>query len=148
MTEDEVVDMLTAQDEGPIIYLSNTSHSPRSRSWARFLDMDHHQKTAQMRRSIARMKSDPTSFEEEEQSTWSFRKMLTSFLDWSDKKRGDSKGSRTGKGPDAYNLYDRKPDFKNDYGWSVALNDKDYPPLRHNDIGVYLVNLTAVNVPN
>ncbi|XP_057778379.1 vicilin-like seed storage protein At2g28490 [Salvia miltiorrhiza] len=119
VTEEEVNDMLTSQDEGPIVYLSNTTHSPRS----------------SMRR-ISQMRG--------EESTWSFRKMMNSFLDWSDKKKGDKKwGGRTGKGPDAYNLYDRKPDFKNDYGWSIALDHKAYPPLRHNDIGVYLVNLTA-----
>lgn len=133
-----MVDMLTSQSEGPIVYFSNTTHAPSS--WSKFLDMDHHQKTAQMRR-IARIRGDGF---EEQQSSWSFRKMMVSLSDWRGKKRGDSKGARTGKGPDAYNLYDRKPDFKNDYGWSIALDEKDYSPLKYNDIGVYLVNLTAV----
>ncbi|XP_042046609.1 vicilin-like seed storage protein At2g28490 [Salvia splendens] len=117
VTEEELEDMLMSQREGPIIYLSNTTHAP-----SKFSEME---RTA------------------EQQSTWSFRKMMVSFMDWSNKKKDDRKGSRTGKGPDAYNLYDRKPDFQNDYGWSIALDEKNYPPLRYNDIGVYLVNLTA-----
>ncbi|KAI4382334.1 hypothetical protein MLD38_008311 [Melastoma candidum] len=60
-------------------------------------------------------------------------------------RRGEHRGWkwRTGKGPDSYNLYDRKPDFRNNHGWSVAFHGKDYEPLHHTGIGVYLVNLTA-----
>ncbi|KAJ7949015.1 Vicilin-like seed storage protein [Quillaja saponaria] len=54
----------------------------------------------------------------------------------------DTKG--TGKSPDSYNLYDRSPDFRNAYGWSVALDETDYAPLKRSGIGLYLVNLTAV----
>jgi len=46
--------------------------------------------------------------------------------------------------PDSYNLYDRKPDFRNAYGWSSALDGGDYSPLKIPDIGVFHVNLTAV----
>ncbi|KAG6432829.1 hypothetical protein SASPL_104416 [Salvia splendens] len=126
--KEELEDMLMSQREGPIIYLSNTTHAPRA--WSKLSEME---RAAEMRRVGG----------DEQQSTWSFRKMMVSFMDWSNKKNDDRKGSRTGKGPDAYNLYDKKPDFKNDYGWSVAVDEKNYPPLRHNDIGVYLVNLTA-----
>ncbi|XP_010244960.1 PREDICTED: vicilin-like seed storage protein At2g28490 [Nelumbo nucifera] len=43
----------------------------------------------------------------------------------------------------SYSLYDRKPDFKNNYGWSVAVDEEDFSALRHSGIGVYYVNLTA-----
>lgn len=138
--------LLTRQGDGPIVFLSNTTETdPDRRSpslWSKFLDMDLPQKTAQMRRVVRIGSGDDV--EEEQSTTWSFRKMLVSFFEWTDRKKDDRRGARTGKGPDAYNLYDRKPDFKNDYGWSMALDEKDYTPLKHNDIGVYLVNLTAV----
>jgi hypothetical protein len=50
----------------------------------------------------------------------------------------------TVKAPDPYNLYDRDPGFRNNYGWSTALDEHDYEPLKDSDIGVYIVNLTAV----
>ncbi|KAH6814613.1 RmlC-like cupins superfamily protein [Perilla frutescens var. frutescens] len=145
VTEEEVREMLTRQDNGPIVYLSNTTeHSPTF--WSKFLDMEHDHKTAQMKRIVrirAADDSDSDSDSQQQQSTWSFRKMLVSFMEWTDKKKGSGEGATTGKGPDAYNLYGRDPDFKNDYGWSMALDEKDYSPLSHDDIGVYLVNLTA-----
>lgn len=55
--------------------------------------------------------------------------------------RKDTRNTR--RSPDAYNIYKRRPDFKNNYGWSVALDGSDYKPLKHSGIGVYLVNLTA-----
>ncbi|CAH9130262.1 unnamed protein product [Cuscuta epithymum] len=45
---------------------------------------------------------------------------------------------------DPYNLYESKPDFSNDYGWSMAVDENDYSPLKLPDVTVYLVNLTAV----
>lgn len=79
---------------------------------------------------------------EELEQSWSWRKLLMSLFG-SENARED-RGRRRGKAPDSYNLYDRKPDFRNNYGWSVALHESDYEPLRHSGIGVYLVNLTAV----
>ena len=47
--------------------------------------------------------------------------------------------------PEAYNLYDRKADFTNDYGSSIAVGENKYAPLKNTGIGVYFVNLTAVS---
>uniref|UniRef100_A0A7N0TAM5 Cupin type-1 domain-containing protein n=1 Tax=Kalanchoe fedtschenkoi TaxID=63787 RepID=A0A7N0TAM5_KALFE len=71
------------------------------------------------------------------------RRLLRSlFVSEDDKAKGSS--SRRGKGgPDSYNLYDRTPDFKNNYGWSVALEEHDYSFLEHSGVSVFLVNLTA-----
>ncbi|KAI3461457.1 hypothetical protein Pfo_018120 [Paulownia fortunei] len=137
VSEADLGEMLTRQQDGPIVYLSD-SHSPSL--WSKFLDMEQHKKLAHMRR-IVRIREEDLK-EEEEQPTWSFRKLLISVFGKADRKREDKRG-KTGKGPDAYNIYDRKPDFKNDYGWSIALDDSDYAPLKHDDFGVYLVNLTA-----
>lgn len=54
-------------------------------------------------------------------------------------------GSSTVRGPHAYNLYDRKPGFQNDYGSSIAVDEHEYGPLRYTGVGVYFVNLTAVS---
>ncbi|KAF3331843.1 vicilin-like antimicrobial peptides 2-2 [Carex littledalei] len=51
--------------------------------------------------------------------------------------------NNTVKTPDPYNLYDRDPGFRNNYGWSTALDEHDYKPLKYSDIGVYIVNLAA-----
>ncbi|GKD25870.1 hypothetical protein Tco_1232084 [Tanacetum coccineum] len=45
---------------------------------------------------------------------------------------------------DAYNIYDRKSDLRNDYGFNVEVNRDDYEPLRLSDFRAYLVNLTAI----
>ncbi|XP_020253698.1 vicilin-like seed storage protein At2g28490 [Asparagus officinalis] len=47
------------------------------------------------------------------------------------------------KSSHAYNLYDKKPDFRNSYGSSVAVDESEYAPLKHTGISVYFVNLTA-----
>lgn len=54
--------------------------------------------------------------------------------------------NKTVKTTDPYNLYDRDPGFRNNYGWSTALDEHDYEALKYSDIGVYLVNLTAVHI--
>ncbi|KAK4370360.1 hypothetical protein RND71_009835 [Anisodus tanguticus] len=45
--------------------------------------------------------------------------------------------SASGKGPDSFNLFDRNPDYKNDYGWRLALDLTENWTLRvfriHND---------------
>lgn len=82
--------------------------------------------------------------EKKEEEIWSWRKLLGSVFSNREKRPKDVKGK--GKSPDSYNLYDRKPDFKNNYGWSVALDETSYSPLRKSGFGVYLVNLTAVTI--
>ncbi|KAL6563607.1 hypothetical protein OROGR_002566 [Orobanche gracilis] len=133
VSEAELGEMLTRQQKGPIVYLSD-AHSPK------FLDMEQQQKLIHMRKIVRNEGEYLLEEADEDQSIWSFRKLLLSIFGRGDRKK---KGESTGKGPDAYNLYDRKPDFRNDYGWSIALDDSDYEPLKYDDFGVYLVNLTA-----
>lgn len=68
--------------------------------------------------------------------TWAWRKVLNFVLS----KKGRELPVAA---PHAYNLYQRTPDFKNDYGWSIAVGQDDYAPLKHAGAGVFLVNLTA-----
>ncbi|KAL8525506.1 hypothetical protein ACS0TY_014936 [Phlomoides rotata] len=143
VSEGDLGEMLTRQAKGPIVYLSDThtqSDTPRPRSlWSKFMDMEDHVKMGYMRR-IVRINEDNVEEEGGGGSEWSFRKLLSSFFGRTGKK-DDSKAR--GKGPDPYNIYERKPDFENNYGCSIALDNSDYAPLKHDDIGVYLVNLTA-----
>ncbi|KAG8371362.1 hypothetical protein BUALT_Bualt13G0079800 [Buddleja alternifolia] len=137
VSEAELGKMLTRQREGPIVYLSDT-HS--SSAWSIFLDMEQQQRLAQMRK-IVRMREEDIDAENE-QPTWFFRKLLISVFGKVDKRVQDKRG-KTKTGPDSYNIYNRKPDFENNYGWSIALDESDYSPLSHDDVGVYLVNLSA-----
>ncbi|KAK8919304.1 Vicilin-like antimicrobial peptides 2-2 [Platanthera zijinensis] len=73
---------------------------------------------------------------------------LTSAFNVSGAAAEENKAQRRGggeavKAPDAYNIYDRDPDFRNKFGWSVELNEHDYAPLKESDISVFFVNLTA-----
>ncbi|KAL2507538.1 RmlC-like cupins superfamily protein [Forsythia ovata] len=99
-------ELLTRQQAGPIVYLSH-SHSPSI--WGGFLDLEHHQKLAHLKK-VVHLKEKYS--EEKEQPKWSFRKLLIS------------------------------PDFKNNYGYSIALDESDYSPLGQSDAGIYLVNLS------
>ncbi|XP_022863167.1 vicilin-like seed storage protein At2g28490, partial [Olea europaea var. sylvestris] len=126
----ELKELLTRQQAGPIISLSN---SQTSNIWAGFLDLEHHQKLAHLKRVV--------HLEEKfsEEPKWSFRKLLISVFGKATKEREDKKI----KGPGSYNIYDRKPDFKNNYGYSIALDESDFSPLAHSDASIYLVNLSA-----
>lgn len=110
--------------------------------WAEFLKWKKQDRRKYLSKMLA-FEEDPE--EDEGQVTWSWKRFFLPSIFWvEDEKNGDW-GRRTGDAPDSYNLYDRKPDFRNNYGWSVALDGADYRPLKHSGIGVYLVNLTAVS---
>ncbi|OVA18146.1 Cupin 1 [Macleaya cordata] len=127
----QLEEIMTRQQGGPIIYIEG-GHEPSR--MASFMQLKQQERLKQM---------DIAEEDDEEQETtgWSWRKLLNSvFMDNKENKGGKTK---TVKAPDTYNLYDRKPDFQNNYGWSVALDENDYTPLSHSGVGVYLVNLTA-----
>ncbi|XP_027086588.1 vicilin-like seed storage protein At2g28490 [Coffea arabica] len=132
---DELRDFMTRQHLGPIVYLSDSS-APSM--WSKFLDLKEHQRLAHLKRIVH---AEEEANQDEEQPTWSFRKLLISIFGEEKNRDDDTRGR--GRGPEACNIYERKADFKNDYGWSKAVDENDYSPLRHSDIGVYLVNLTA-----
>ncbi|CAI9105166.1 OLC1v1004028C1 [Oldenlandia corymbosa var. corymbosa] len=138
VSTNELREIFTSQHQGPIVHLSG-SRAPGV--WAKFLELKEHQRLAQLKR-IVHLEEDSKQDddeEEEKQPTWSIRKFLKSIIGDENRDRGDKRG----KGPDAYNIYDMKPDFSNNYGWTKAVSEHDYSPLRHSDIGIFLVNLTA-----
>ncbi|KAI3427685.1 Cupin type-1 domain-containing protein [Psidium guajava] len=151
---DEVTDLLTGQQEGPIMYINDDTRQ-RPSLWSNFLQLKEQDRLQHLKRMLEfhgeSKDEENDEEEEEEEEAWSWRKFLSSIFPRDDRRRDerrregrrDDRRWRTGKGPDSYNLYERRPDFRNDYGSSVALDESDYEPLRHSGIGVYLVNLTA-----
>ncbi|KAK4852250.1 hypothetical protein QYF36_022374 [Acer negundo] len=141
VTESEVGEILNKQRGGPIVFVSD-SRSPSL--WAKFSQFKEQDRLQQLKR-MAGFQPQPEEEEEDEQEqeeiTWSWRKLLNSVLGTRIEKSG--RGRASSESPDSYNIYDRSPDFQNNYGWSVALDESDYSPLKHSGIGVYLVNLTA-----
>ncbi|XP_030441766.2 vicilin-like seed storage protein At2g28490 [Syzygium oleosum] len=147
---DEVTELLTRQKEGPIIYINDDTRKPPS-FWSKFLQLKEQDRLQHLKKMVEfHGESKDEENEEEEEEAWSWWKFLSSIFARDGRRDGrrregrrDDRKWRTGKGPDSYNLYDRRPDFRNDYGWSVALDESDYEPLKHSGVGVYLVNLTA-----
>ncbi|KAM1277138.1 hypothetical protein ACFX13_030279 [Malus domestica] len=157
VTSSELSEMFTSQQQGPIVFVPE-SHSPSV--WSKFLRLKQQDRLQEMKSTFDIQQEDHHQGKSE---TWSWRKLLNSVFgadsnenkrrddydkkrrdDYDKKRRGDyDKGKGRGKSPDSYNLYDKKPDFRNDYGWSMQLDHSDYSPLEHSGIGVYLVNLTA-----
>ncbi|GAA0164043.1 hypothetical protein LIER_19769 [Lithospermum erythrorhizon] len=133
VTIEELKGIMKKQRGGPIVYLDPQAPG----SWSKFLDSNKEQKLSQLK-SVVHLER--KTINEDEQSKWSWRKLLEPLFGEENKKK--QKGT-TSTGPDAYNIYDRNPDFKNNYGWSMALDEEDYSPLTCSGIGLYLVNLTA-----
>ncbi|GLT46319.1 hypothetical protein SLA2020_200810 [Shorea laevis] len=127
-------DILYRQQEGPIVYMNRT-HTPNF--WTKFNELRETDRLQHLKKAEARRES---GHAEEEQTGWSWRKLLNSFFGIKITRDG-YRGTRNF--PDSYNLYNRSPDFRNNYGWSIALDGSDYSALKHSGIGVYLVNLTA-----
>ncbi|CAN0929241.1 Vicilin-like seed storage protein At2g28490 [Linum grandiflorum] len=123
---------MSAQRDGPIVFLDDASLSPQPRTrtsvWSEFLRLKPHDRLRHLRQMF--------DFTTDESSSSSWKETLYSFRRW-----GTS--TSTGKSPDSYNLYSKKADFSNSYGWSKALDEAEYSPLKQSGIGVFLVNLTA-----
>ncbi|KAF7132562.1 hypothetical protein RHSIM_Rhsim09G0035300 [Rhododendron simsii] len=145
VSESEVSQLLTRQTSGPIISLSNTnsnSDSHQSRVWTQFLEMRHRGRVQCLKRMAACFEEQVTEEEAEEPIMRSFRKLF-SFVFGKDLSAGVNARRSSSKKPHSYNLFNRKPDFENDYGSSVALDQSDYSPLKRSGVGLYLVNLNA-----
>lgn len=132
--------------DGPIVFMDD-SHAPSL--WTKFLQLKKEDKVQHLKKMVQGQQEEEHNeeeeeVEEEEQTSWSRRKLLeTVFGKELNNKAEKNKG--TAGSPDSYNLYDKKPDFRNPYGWSSALDGNDYPPLKTPDTGVFHVNLTAVS---
>ncbi|XP_077239532.1 vicilin-like seed storage protein At2g28490 [Tasmannia lanceolata] len=137
---DELASITERQKGGPIVFMTGSETNQLNR-WASLMQLK--QKEREEKRQFAEKKydngdddeDDDDDREHKEVKEWTWRKLLRSFL------VKENKGAI--RSPKSYNLYEKDPDFKNNYGWSVALDEHVYNPLKHSGIGVYLVNLTA-----
>ena len=122
---------MSGQGSGPIVFVKD-SHRPST--WAKFLEMKNQDKFKHLKRILMGFDGE---IELKNDGKWSWRKLLKAVIGIPDKKQHVEPN-------EPYNLYNRKPDFKNSYGWSIALDDSDYSALSNSGIGVYIVHLTAV----
>ncbi|XP_058202214.1 vicilin-like seed storage protein At2g28490 [Rhododendron vialii] len=135
VSESQVRQILTRQKSGPIISLSNShSDSHQSRVWTQFLEMKHYERVQCLKR-MEQVHEEVTE-QDEEPIMW---KLLNSVFGNQVSGKDEGRSSK----PDSYNLFDRTPDFENDYGSSVVVDQSAYSPLRQSGVGLYLVNLTA-----
>lgn len=135
----ELEEVLSPHPSGAIVFISPDSKSPSL--WTHFLNLEHHEKKAHLKRLVLFKGDVDVPESEEERPKWSLGNFLMSLFANENKENKDKKSD---SGDEVYNLYDREPDFKNNYGWSMAIDDSQYKPLNYSGIGVYLVNLTAV----
>ncbi|KAE9600615.1 putative rmlC-like jelly roll protein [Lupinus albus] len=148
----ELKKMFTRQHEGPIVHLNS---SRPSSIWTKFLQLNEEDKLQHLKKMVEEWEEHEEDDDDDEdvdddeeqqqqqqqqQTKLSWRKLLESVFS-NEKKETREKVAHKWHHP--CNLYDRKPDFKNDYGWSVALDGSDYHPLKKSGIGIYHVNLSA-----
>ncbi|CAL9768987.1 unnamed protein product [Musa acuminata subsp. burmannicoides] len=74
-------------------------------------------------------------------SAWTKQKLVDYLLGKVDKEKAGN-GEPVGA-LHAYNLYDNEPSYRNSFGWTTAIDEDDFSPLRSTGVGVYVVNLTA-----
>ncbi|KAF8721112.1 hypothetical protein HU200_023530 [Digitaria exilis] len=137
-TYEELARVLLAQTRGPIVYYATEPGSgDEGNRGARCRD-------AGAWRPGGRGEEDEECVgnDDAQPTTWSWRKLVNRFIGGADSVDADANRKKRGA-PKPYNLYDSKPGFRNTYGWTIAVDKHAYEPLKHSDIGVYLVNLTA-----
>ncbi|KAL6009365.1 hypothetical protein ACLOJK_022594 [Asimina triloba] len=133
VTFDELRPMMESQEAGPIMFMRSSEKQIRRKL---FMQLKQRQEEAGQGRKYWAEDEDDNNEEDSETVAWSWKKLLDFVLGKENKKD-------TAKAPDSYNLYERKPDFRNNYGRSLALDESDYAPLKDSGIGVYLVYLSA-----
>ncbi|KFK32293.1 hypothetical protein AALP_AA6G223800 [Arabis alpina] len=134
VSQPELQQMMMSQFRGPIVHI--TERAPTM--WTSFLGLREEEKHKHFKKLLEMKQGSSQNKQYDSSSSW--RNIVRSILDLTVEK---NKGSGSSECEDSYNIYDRKHDFQNDYGWSVALDSEDYEPLKNSGVGVYLVNLTA-----
>ncbi|KAK7335724.1 hypothetical protein VNO80_27721 [Phaseolus coccineus] len=142
---EELRKFFTKKHGGAIVHVRD---SQATSIWTKFLQLKEEEKLQHLREMVQQRqenvemeKEDEESGDEEEQQTsWSWRKLLESVFGEENK---NTREMITKRSPRSYNLYNRKPDFQNNYGWSVAVDGSHYHPLRSSGVGIYHVNLSA-----
>ncbi|XP_042504733.1 vicilin-like seed storage protein At2g28490 [Macadamia integrifolia] len=142
VSSSELEDIMMRQQEGPIVYVPD-AHQPGN--WESFMKLKQQERIG----GLMGVEGDDDDEDEElvqekeeqQEEAWTWRKLLKSVMGVQENEDEDKKSKV--RSPDAYNLYDTKPDFRNRYGWSIAVDKHDFSPLKKSNVGVYLVNLSA-----
>ena len=140
VTYEELSTVMRGLYDGPIIYMEG-SHQPRK--LAAYMQSQLRKTQNQVAWEDNEEHENQTPSQKQQPIKWSLRKLLNSFFGRQEEQKQQQQNQQNVDYPDSYNLYDRKPDFQNDYGWSLALDGDDYAPLRKSGVGIYLVNLIA-----
>ncbi|URE31485.1 Cupin [Musa troglodytarum] len=83
----------------------------------------------------------PDIDDDNDDGAWTKQKLVDYLLGKVDRKKAGN-GEHVGA-LHSYNLYDNEPSYRNSFGWTTAIDEDDYSPLRSTGVGVYVVNLTA-----
>ncbi|KAK7312541.1 hypothetical protein VNO77_36472 [Canavalia gladiata] len=133
----EIQKIFSKKVDGPIVYVGG-SHAPSL--WTKFLQLNKEDKQQHLKKMVQDQDQEEEE-EEEKETSWSWRKLMEIVVG---KENEKIKNKRSAGSPDSFNLHhDKKPDFKNAYGWSKALDGDEYPPLKQADIGIFHVLLSA-----
>nr|KYP68483.1 Vicilin-like antimicrobial peptides 2-2 [Cajanus cajan] len=136
----EIEQIFSAKLDGPFVYVGD-SHAPSL--WTKFLQLKNEDKVQHMKKMVQDQEEeedDVDGGDEEKKTTKLWRKLLETVFGKVNEK---ARNKDTNGPPDSHNLYDKKPDFSNAYGWSKTLHGDDYHQLRKPDVGIFHVNLTA-----
>ncbi|KAJ6964571.1 hypothetical protein NC652_002733 [Populus alba x Populus x berolinensis] len=83
VTTDEAREMMTRQQEGPIVFLGD-SRAPRPSPWRKFLQLKEQDRLQHLKRMV-KFQQPPN--QEEEQMAWSWRNLLNSIFREENKKK-------------------------------------------------------------
>ncbi|KAE8691024.1 LOB domain-containing protein 11-like [Hibiscus syriacus] len=120
-----LTEFLSRQKDGPIVHVA-PSHAPSI--WTKFSQLKEEDRLKKVKRMVLG--------EVEQVKEWSWWNLFGMLS-------GNEENLFKDKAPDSYNIYKRSPDFRNNYGWSVAVDGSVYKPLKDHGTSIYLVNLTA-----
>ncbi|XP_062213436.1 vicilin-like seed storage protein At2g28490 [Phragmites australis] len=152
-TYDELARVLLAQTRGPIVYYTTETESGGKEERGQGDGHDVQDRGARCREAGAWRpggRGEEHECGNDARPAWSWRKLVNRFIGLGGAgasgrvaTEANKKDKKKGGASEPYNLYDNEPEFRNTYGWTVAVDKHNYEPLDHSDIGVYLVNLTA-----
>ncbi|RLN42804.1 hypothetical protein C2845_PM01G14290 [Panicum miliaceum] len=144
-TYDELARVLLAQTRGPIVYYTAEPGSGGDEERGQGSNGRDARSRGAPRGEAGAWRPGGRREEDDARPTWSWRELANRFvgLGGAGAAEANRKGKKTGGAPKPFNMYDSEPGFRNAYGWTIAVDKHGYEPLKHSDIGVYLVNLTA-----
>lgn len=131
----EVESIFYKELDGPIMYMDD-SHAPSLGT--KFLQLKKEEKEQQLNKMLQDQEEEK---EEKKQTSSPWEKLLDNVFGKVNEKTESKNSVDWSK---ATNLYDKKSDFRNDYGWSKALDGVQYSPLTKPDTGLFYVYLKAV----